>query len=411
MRVFRILLLAVALCVALASSAGASANQSLTFEAPRDLEDPVNREEALVELESLGVRSLRVIVQWSRVAPEATATQKPGFDATNPAAYDWSRYDPVLAAAKARGWPVLITISSPVPMWATKYKRDQLTRPDPVEYGKFVEAVGRKYGAQVNLWSVWNEPNQPQFLRPQFAKGGKAQSPAMYRKLFQAAEQGLERAGQATDTVLIAETSPRGNSRVVPPLRFMRGMLCLNANYKKRRACSTLQADGYAHHAYTTRQGPAFVPPQRNDVTINVLSRLTRAISRAASAKALPRRLPLYLTEFGTQSLPDRQQGVTLTNQVKFRAIAERIAYENPRVAAFSQYLLTDSEPTGPKEYAGFESGLRFSDGKPKPSLRAFRLPLAVQRVGRTRVSIWGLVRPAGGVTNATVTYLSLIHI
>ncbi|MGH2919086.1 MAG: hypothetical protein ACRDLS_10890 [Solirubrobacteraceae bacterium] len=405
MRVTRISLLAALLCLALAASASASATQSLTFEAPRDLEDPAKRAAAFEELESLGVHSLRVIVQWSRVAPAPNAAQKPAFDATNPAAYNWRQYDPVLAEAKARGWPVLVTISSPVPTWATKYKLDNLTRPDPIAFGDFVTAVGRRYGAQVNLWSIWNEPNQPQFLRPQYANGGKPQSPAMYRKLFQAATRGLERAGQGDDMVLIAETSPRGHSRVVHPLRFLRGMLCLNGTYKKRSSCGMLEADGYAHHAYTTRQGPFFVPPRRNDVTIGVLSRLTRAINRAAKAKALPGRLPIYLTEFGIQSVPDDQQGVSLSNQVKYRAIAERIAYENPRVAAFSQYLLTDSDPTGPKEYGGFESGLRFSGGKPKPSLRAFPLPLAVQRVGRSRVSIWGLVRPAGGVTKATVTY------
>jgi hypothetical protein len=405
MRVSRIPLLAALLCLALAATANASPTQSLTFEAPRDLEDPAKRGAALKELESLGVRSLRVIVQWSRVAPASSQAEKPAFDATNPAAYDWSRYDAVLAAANARRWPVLVTLSSPVPKWATKYKRDNLTRPDPRAFGDFVTAVGRKYGAQVNLWSIWNEPNQPQFLRPQYANGGKPQSPAMYRKLFQAATAGLKRAGQGADAVLIAETSPRGHTRVVRPLTFLRGMLCLNAKYKKRAACGMLDADGYAHHAYTTRQGPSFVPPSKSDVTIGVLSRLTKAIDRAAKANALPGRLPLYLTEFGTQSLPDTQQGVSLTNQVKFRSIAERIAYENPRVAAFSQYLLTDSEPTGKKQYGGFESGLRFSTGKPKPSLRSFPLPIAVKRVGSARVSIWGLVRPARGVTQATVTY------
>ena len=47
---------------------------------------------------------------------------------------------------------------------------------------------------------------------------------------------------------------------------------------------------------------------------------------------------------------------------------------------------------------------MRFADGKPKPSLPAFRLPLAVRRVG-SKASIWGLVRPAIGVTTATITY------
>jgi hypothetical protein len=95
---------------------------------------------------------------------------------------------------------------------------------------------------------------------------------------------------------------------------------------------------------------------------------------------------------------------VSLRQQVQYRAISERIAWNNPRVVAFSQYLLTDSEPTGPNQYGGFESGLRFANGKAKPSLRAFRLPLAVKRNG-SRVSIWGLVRPATGATTATITY------
>ena len=145
-------------------------------------------------------------------------------------------------------------------------------------------------------------------------------------------------------------------------------------------------------------------------------------IARARAAGALKTTLPVYLTEFGIQSTPDTQSGVSLAKQVEYRAIAERIAYDNPRVTAFSQYLLRDSDPTGPKSYGGFESGLRFADGRPKPSLPAFRLPMAVRRTG-SKVSIWGLVRPAApaplaglipsapvlpfntGVTTATIVY------
>lgn len=404
MTVLRILLATCALCLLLAVPAGAASTQALTFEAPRDLENAAVRPGAFGELASLGVHRLRVIVQWSKVAPGSDSAQRPSFDATNPASYDWSRYDPVLAEARQRGWPVLLTISGPVPKWATAAKRDNLTRPDPAAYGDFVTAIGRHYGEQVDTWSIWNEPNQPQFLRPQYADGGRPASPAIYRKLYLAAVQGLARAGQASDKVLIAETSPRGTTRVVAPIVFLRGMLCLSSSYHKRKSCTMLRPAGYAHHAYTTRQGPYFVPPSRNDVTIGVLSRLTRAIDRAARAGALPRSLPLYLTEFGIQSVPDTQSGVSLSDQVKFRSIAERIAYENRRVVSFSQYLLTDSEPTGKHEFGGFESGLRFSTGKAKPSLASFPLPIAVRREGR-KVSIWGLVRPAGGQASATITY------
>ena len=308
-----------------------------------------------------------------------------------------------MAAAKARNWPVLMTISGPAPRWATKAKLDNLTRPSPSAFAAFTTAAGRRYGDQVRTWAIWNEPNQPQFLRPQFASGGRPASPAIYRELYHAGVRGLSKAGQGADTVLIGETSPRGTPRVVAPLAFLRGMLCLNAKYKRIGKCAPLSAGGYAHHAYTTKQGPSFKPPP-NDVTIGVLSRLTRALDRSRRAGALTRRLRVHLTEFGIQSTPDTTSGVSLAKQVEYRAIAERIAYDNPRVAAFSQYLLRDSDATAPGVFGGFESGLRFANGMPKPSLAAFRLPLAVRRTGR-KASIWGLVRPAPGVTTATVTY------
>jgi hypothetical protein len=418
----RLLPITLLLTLLLAVPASASRSQSLTFEAPRDLMNPAIRPAALQEMETLGVHSLRVIVTWSAVAPSPDSATQPNFDPTDPDAYNWGEYDGLMAAAAARNWPVLLTISGPVPKWATKAKLDNLTRPSASAFAAFATAVGRRYGTQVNTWAIWNEPNQPQFLRPQFGNGGKAISPGIYRSLYLAGVRGLTKAGQGKDRILLGETSPRGTGRVVAPLRFLRGALCLSTKYRKRKNCKALPASGYAHHAYTTRQGPFFKPANPDDVTIGVLSRLTKALDRARKAGALTKKLPIYLTEFGIQSTPDTQSGVSLAKQVEYRAIAERIAYDNPRVTAFSQYLLRDSDPTGPKQYGGFESGLRFADGRPKPSLPAFRLPLAVKRNG-SKVSIWGLVRPAApaplagltpttpvtgpntGITTATIVY------
>ena len=70
-----------------------------------------------------------------------------------------------------------------------------------------------------STWSIWNEPNQPQFLKPQY-KSGKPYSPKLYRKLYQAAYAGLRSTpANADDTILIGETSPRGNANVVAPAR------------------------------------------------------------------------------------------------------------------------------------------------------------------------------------------------
>ena len=73
-----------------------------------------------------------------------------------------------------------------------------------------------------------------------------------------------------------------------------------------------------------------------------MLSRLTTALDRAAKAGAITAHLPIYLTEFGIESTPDPVRGVSLQRQSEYRAISERIAYDNPRVVAFSQYLLRD---------------------------------------------------------------------
>jgi hypothetical protein len=406
-----ILALCALIAAALPSAAQASHTQSMTFEAPVDLANPASRTQAFDEISSFGVKSVRIVLLWQTVAPASSSRVKPAFDATDPTKYDWSAYDPQIDGAVARGWNVLLTVSGPVPQWATNGARDNLTRPKPKEFQAFVTAAARHYGTKVARWSIWNEPNQPQFLLPQYsAVKHTPLSPRIYRNLFLAAQRGLRAGGLPNAQVLIGETSPRGTSHVVAPLTFLRGMFCLDSKYRKVGKCAKLHADGYAHHAYTTAAGPLFKPKQPNDVTIGVIGRLVSALNRAASAGAVDSRLKIDLTEFGIQSTPDPIVGVSLAKQSDYRAIAERLAYDEPRIVAFSQYLLRDDPPVPgaplAARFPGFESGLRTNAGKAKPALTGFRLPLAALRRG-SGVSLWGLVRPATAATTATVEYSS----
>jgi hypothetical protein len=399
---------AVLLALAGAGTAQASSTQSLIFDAQREVTDASTREAALEELAGLGVRHMRVLLYWKDVAPQPEATSAPNVDLRDPASYDWSKYDPVFEALRARGWKVLVTVTTPGPKWAMGGRKDFVTRPSPTQFERFVTAVGRRYGEQVDQWAIINEPNHPDFLGPQYSAKKRPLSPGIYRRLFQAADKALEASGNGDDTVLAGETAPRGTGKVVAPLTFLRGTLCLDSRYRKRPSCGRLDADGWAHHAYTTKAGPFFVPPGRNDVTIGVLSRLTRALDRAGRAGAIRRSMPIWLTEFGIQSSPDRFVGVSVDRQVEYRAISERIAYGNPRVRAFSQYLLRDDLPRegvpASQRYGGFESGLRYSGGREKPSLLGFRLTLAALRSG-SRTSLWGLVRNAEGPTSVDILY------
>jgi hypothetical protein len=430
-RKLRALALALLACAALGCSvlgvapALASHSQVTFFEAPSDLIEvtPAVRAKTLVKLRSFGVKALRVELEWAKVAPRATSAKRPRFDATNPASYNWGPYDPLLAEAQRLKWQVLLTVTSPVPKWATAAHRDQLTRPNAAQFREFMTAVGRRYGGEVSLFAIWNEANHPQFLRPQFNTRGTPESPRIYRSLFQAGYEGLQSAGIASPKVLMGETAPVGYDRVsrseirreggrallhdVAPLEFLRGALCLNAKYEKSGTCGMLPAYGYAHHAYTTGAGPFYKPPEPDDVMIGVLSRLTNAIGKAERAHALPAHTPIYLTEFGIQTRPS-QLGVSQAKQAEYDAIAEKIAWSNPRVAAFSQYLLRD-DPRGGKAGAGvhggtigFETGLETVSGAHKLLYSSFPVPLVVSRHGHG-FSLWGLARPTEGATTVTV--------
>src|SRR3954471_3293160 len=268
--------------LAWAPTAGASARQTVTFEAPRELLSASTRSATLDQIQSFGVTRIRQLVYWRDYAPAPDSKTKPaGFDGADPAAYSadkWDNLDGLVSAAQARGIAVTLTLTGPVPRWATRDKKDNVSYPDAKEFGAFATAIGRRYGDAVSMWSVWNEPNQPQFLKPQY-KSGRPYSPKLYRKLYQAAYAGIRATpANAQDTILLGETSPRGNSNVVHPLAFLRGTLCLDAKYRKASSCKALPAGGYAHHAYTTSAGPRWVPPNSDDVTIGVLRRLVTAL-------------------------------------------------------------------------------------------------------------------------------------
>jgi hypothetical protein len=401
----RTLLIALAVLALTAPAAQASKTQFTIFESGRELRshDAAQRAQVLDEIKAFGVDWIRVVMYWRDVAPRPGSRSAPQFDETDPAGYDWTTYERIVDEARARGIRVLVTPSGPAPDWAT-LSGDGVHYPSPTRFRRFMTAVGRRFGARISLWSIWNEPNHPQFLAPQYRRGAPY-SPRLYRRLFQAAHRALDATGNRRDRVLMGETAPRGSSNVVHPLAFLRGALCLDRRYRKRRGCAALPADGYAHHPYTTRAGPFFVSRRRDDVTIGSLGRLIHALDRAGRARAIRRRLPIYLTEFGIQSKPDPVYGVSQMRQEEYRAIGERIAWGRGRVRAISQYLMRDDLPRkGRNRYGGFESGLRFYGGRPKLAYRGFRLPLVARRTGG-RVRIWGHARPHDGHERVAIEY------
>src|SRR5204863_6330271 len=213
-----LLSLALAVLAALPCSAQASPKQVVSFEAPRELLDGRTRDRTLDEIQAFGVTRIRQLVYWKNFAPHPHSKRKPHFNASNPNSYPpgtWTSLDALIAGAQQRGISVHLNLTGPVPRWATRSKKDNLTRPIPREFQAWATAIGRRYADSVDIWSIWNEPNQPDFLKPQYSRG-KPVSPGLYRRLYQAGVKGL-RVANPKDTFLIGELSPRGNSQVVFP--------------------------------------------------------------------------------------------------------------------------------------------------------------------------------------------------
>ena len=189
---------------------------------------------------------------------------------------------------------------------------------------------------------------------------------------------------------------------------FWRDLLCIDSRGRRltggaaaeqgcRRALR-LDATAISHHPYI--QGGSrspLTPPRSDEITIDSISRLKAILGQGARRGMLRRGLPIYYTEYGFQTNPpDRTLGVSLSRQAAWLDESDWIAYRDPAVRGLAQYLLRDDP-----DLSGFQSGLEFSDGRAKPSLSSYRLPIWVVRRG-VSVTVFGQVRtapPGGGGT------------
>ena len=388
----------------LAPAAQAGPRQVMTFEAPDELLDDSRRDATLDEIRGFGVTQIRQLVYWQQFAPGSNRKTKPQFNASDPNAYPaLGLVDRLISAASARGIKVILTPTGPVPRWATKSKKGNLNRPSARQFGQFVTALARRYGSQVDTWSVWNEPNQPQFLMPQYRKKRAGLTRDLPQPLPRRLRRDPQRAGEPArhdpdrrdvparqrERRAPAHLPARGH---VPELEVQEDALVLAAPRRRLRPPRLHDADRAALRAVRQerRHDRGARPPRDR-------ARPRRPRARAAA------RLKIYLTEFGIQSEPDRISGVSFERQHAYYAIAEHMAYVNSRVALFSQYLMRDDAPREEGyRFRGFESGLMRNNGQRKPAYRAFPNPLAVERYGPSDV-LWGLIRPQPGVTRVTI--------
>ncbi|MHB8658444.1 MAG: hypothetical protein ACYC91_10905 [Solirubrobacteraceae bacterium] len=413
---------------------------------------PYRVEQSLGLLKELGVQEIRVNLKWSAIAPAPTSRRKPAhFNPTNPAAYPaakWLPFDRLVLFASQLHIAVQFNLTAPGPLWAmaghpVSARAADHWAPSATQFYEFVYAVGLRYSGRygplprISDWSVWNEPNQPGWLAPQWRKlrgGYQPDAPRLYRGYVRSAYAALYFSGHGADKILIGELAPEGYSArgayvAMTPMPFLRALYCVDARWRpvSGRAASWLgcprhesratfvkanpglfDATGFAHHPYYFFHPPSYSAPDPDFVPIANLGRLERGLDRVYRAYHVHRRIPIYLTEYGYQTdPPDPYEPVSPAQQAAYLNQADYMAWRDPRVRSVAQFLLFDAapdpryRPTSFKYWDTFQTGLLFASGKPKPALLAYELPiwLPVTRLRRgARALVWAQLRPASSV-------------
>ena len=407
-------LLAIVAALAIPSAASAGSRQLSLIQddaemfAERKGEDPAA---AMREMRDLGVDVLRTNVLFYRVYRRMQDRVKPsGFDTANPnePLYNWALTDRIVSLAEQNDIRLLFTVSGPGPHWSTERPRSCgrkpcTLRPKVKEFGQFVQAVAKRYAGRVDWYSIYNEPNLKQWLRPEIknTRYGRVESAAVvYRRLWQEGYKAIRRYDPGRrNRVLFGEVAA-----ISAPLPFLYAALCLDPNgrpfsgrLKSLHRCggrpAKLNIGGWAIHPYN--QG-GLGPPRRRTSSKTALPqqyipRLHRLMARAAGRGRVPGGRGIYMTEFGYQTRPpDPVSFTSPREQAQYINESDRLFFGDPRVKTVAQYQLVDVPVANQ-----YNSGLRFAGGKKKASYEAYRLPIVVTKRTSRLVEVWGQVRPA----------------
>jgi hypothetical protein len=332
-------------------------------------------------------------------------------------------------------------------------------RPNPSDLAQFMRAVAARYsggfdpdggGPQpplpfVQAVQVLNEPNQDAWLAPQF--DGKAIiGPAQYRVLLNASYNAIK-AVNPRILVVTGGTSPYGDPPGGPyppggarvrPVEWWESFLCVHpvtvkVNVKKlKKALSKAKKTGnqakikklqkklrkakkkttsrfvrtegcagpalfdvLAHQAIdNTGGGPLKSGPDPDDASTPDLGRITGVLRAAESVGTLPGGHPVWVTEFWWDSNPPNPVGATLDVQAAWIEQSLYLFWKAGASAAIN-FAIQDTT-LYPVTRNGYQSGLYFLNGQPKPALTAFRFPFVTERINKRKVRAWGRA-PEGG--------------
>jgi len=420
-RAARLRVAAIALCVVLTAAAvgasTASARGLITGFSDNNIFDPSASPTANPTMwldRAVAARAgiIRISVDWRNMVRNRP---KHPTDPGDPA-YGFVRLDQAIRNAKADGLEVVLTVYR-APPWAEGTNRPRgiqpgAWKPDPVQYGKFGQALARRYSGnyhglpRVHYFEVWTEPNLTQFLAPQW-EGKRAFAPARYRQLLNSFYLGVHVA-QPGATVIGGAMSPFGDSRKhqlypdhprMHPIVFLRTVLCLNAKLKRASKCNDRSyLDAVSAHPLNIANGPHYKPRSNDDIQVANFSRVRNVLKAAQRAKTVQPggHKSLWVTESGMLSDPPNPKGAPVNKHARW---VEEALYLLWKQGASVVVNLNIRDPAyNPRHVSSgqWTTGLYFRAGRQKPAFKSFRFPFVTHRKSKRQVKAWGKA-PVGG--------------
>ena len=354
--------------------------------------DSGERTTAFALTRAAGATYARLTVNWRAIAP---AVRPDGFVASDPASpgYSWTDLDTTVQAAESSGLnPILDITSTPTWAYAKRPSGPNAGTPKTKALGAFATAIATHYngtqGPPAHVFQVWNEPNLTLDLSPVSASG--------YRGMVNAVADAVH-AVDPTNLVVAGGLEPVGHPKVkgrkwysVPPLGFMRSLLCLSKGPHPHATCQeAAHFDIWSHHPYT-HGGPFGHAKLPGDVMLGDLPKMTALLRAGVRVHHIVSSYPVqfWATEFGWDTNPPRPNAASLSLSGRWTAesLHQMWLYG---ITLVTWFLLEDHASPSP-----FQSGLYFlspslQDAQPKPLLTAFRFPF-VAYLKRGTVRVWG---------------------